>query len=295
LDSPQLALRLSPPSGRAGRGARARAAGARLAALAWLGCGGGDAPPGAIDIATDATFPPFESVDEQSKDLIGFDIDLIRATAERAKLQINLVNSGFDALLAGIGSCQYDAAISSITITPERRSSMLFSEPYFQASQRIVVRSDDTRIAGRADLAGKTVGSQIGTTGALEVGKIAGAVLKTYDEFNQAFQDLLNGQIDAVIADNVIADNVPALGYVAQHPERLRATDDLFGSELYGIAICNQQPELQQKLNAALAELRADGTLAELQARWGLDAAPLPEPGAGGAGTGEAGEALAPR
>jgi polar amino acid transport system substrate-binding protein len=153
---------------------------------------------------------------------------------------------------------------------------MRFSAPYFQAAQRLVVRSDAAGVKGRSELAGKIVGAQIGTTGALEVGKIAGAQLKTYDELNQAFQDLLNGQIDAVIADNV-----PALGYVKKNELRLRATDDLFGSEFYGIAVCAQQPELAQKIDTALATLRTDGTLSELQRRWGLEGAP-PAAAAGG-------------
>ena len=223
----------------------------------------GAASSAKIKIGTDATFPPFELVDEQTKQLTGFDIDLMKAVAQKAGLEVEFINVGFDPLLAGIAQCQYDGGIAAITITDERKQQMLFTDPYFDAGQVVVVKKDNTDIQGRANLSGKTVGSQIGTTGAIETAKIPGAQLKTYDSFDLAFQDLINGQIDAVIADNPLA-----LGYVGKNTDKLKIVGEMFTSESYGIAVCNKQAELVQKLNQGIAAVKQDGTLDQLVQKW---------------------------
>lgn len=216
-----------------------------------------------IRIGTDATFPPFELVDETTKELTGFDVDLMKAVAAKAGLEVEFTNVGFDPLLAGIAQCQYDGGIAAITITDERKQQMSFSDPYFDAGQVVIVKQNNTDIQGKANLSGKTVGSQIGTTGAIEVGKIEGAKLKTYDSFDLAFQDLINGQIDAVIADNPLA-----LGYVGKNAAKLKIVGEMFTSESYGIAVCNKKADLVQKLNQGIAAVKADGTLDKLIQKW---------------------------
>jgi ABC-type amino acid transport substrate-binding protein len=96
--------------------------------------------PDPVRIATDATFPPFEIVDEDTLELTGFDIELMRAIAAESKINFEFVNIGFDPLVAGTAQCQYDAAIAAITITEERAEQMLFSEPYINAGQIVVIR-----------------------------------------------------------------------------------------------------------------------------------------------------------
>jgi polar amino acid transport system substrate-binding protein len=81
-----------------------------------------------VTIATDATWPPFEYVNEDTKEIVGFDIDLIKAIAEKEDIEIEILNVAWDPLLAGVATCQYDAAISSVSITPERAEEMLFSD-----------------------------------------------------------------------------------------------------------------------------------------------------------------------
>lgn len=132
--------------------------------------------PTTIRVATDATWPPFESVNEQTKEIEGFDIALFKAIAAKENLDVEFVNVGWDALLAGMAQGTYDAAISSITITEDRAKDMLFSDPYYAAGQLVVVRKDNTTITGKDTLTG-TVGAQIGTTGAMEVEKIPAATL----------------------------------------------------------------------------------------------------------------------
>ncbi len=216
-----------------------------------------------VRIATDATWPPFEYVDEQTMEIVGFDIDLIKAIADEAGLDIEIVNVAWDPLLAGMAQCQYDAAISAMTITEERKEVMLFSNPYFEAGQLVTVQFGNTDIASKEDLGGKTVGAQIGTTGSFEVEKIAGATLKTYDDIGLAMQDLMNGQIDAVIADNPLA-----MGYANANPDKLKTVGAVFTSEYYGIAICNTETELLERINEGLAKIKTEGVIDELILKW---------------------------
>jgi polar amino acid transport system substrate-binding protein len=230
-----------------------------LAAVLLPSCAGG----GKIRVATDATWPPFESVNEQSKEIEGFDIDLLKAIAAKEKLNIEFINVAFDPLLAGIAQGQYDMAISSITITEDRKKDMLFSDPYFAAGQIVTVRKDNVAITGKDKLSGKKVGAQIGTTGAIETEKIAGATLKTYDDIGLAFLDLMNGQIDAVVADNPVA-----AGYVLKNADKLKFAGSVFTDEFYGIAIAKKKADLVPKINAGLAAVKAEGLIDQLSNKW---------------------------
>ncbi len=216
-----------------------------------------------VRVASDATWPPFEMVDETSKQLVGLDIDLFKAIAEKSNLELEFINVGFDPLLAGMAQCQYDAAISAITITDERKQSMLFSDSYFEAGQIVVVQTGNTDITGKDSLAGKKVGAQIGTTGAIETENIQGAILKTYDDVGLAYQDLMNGQIDAVIADNPLA-----LGYVGKNPDKLKTAGKVFTEEYYGIAVCKNKADLQARINQGLAAVKAEGLIDQLTKKW---------------------------
>jgi len=215
-----------------------------------------------VRIATDATWPPFEYVDEDSKEIIGFDIDLINAVAAEQGIEIEIVPVEWDALLAGVSQCQYDAAISAITITAERAEVMGFSAPYINAGQIVTVAAGTTDIAGPDDLAGRVVGAQIGTTGAMEIEDYGGE-LKTYDTVDLAYLDLLNGQIDAVVADYPTA-----LSFVGQSDGELVNVGEVFTDESYGIAVCNENAELLEQINAGLNAVMSEGLIAELEAEW---------------------------
>jgi ABC-type amino acid transport substrate-binding protein len=215
-----------------------------------------------VRVATDATWPPFESVNDQTKQIEGFDIDLLKAIADKQGLKIEFVNVAFDPLLAGMAQGTYDAAISSISITEDRKKDMVFSDPYYAAGQIVVVRKDNTTITGPDKLTG-SVGAQIGTTGAMEVEKVKSATLKTYDDIGLAFQDLMNGQINAVVSDNWLA-----LGYVAKNPNALKTAGPMFTSESYGIAVAKGKADLLAKINAGLAAVKADGLIETLSKKW---------------------------
>jgi polar amino acid transport system substrate-binding protein len=217
-----------------------------------------------VRVATDATFPPFEMVDEATKDLTGFDVELMKAIGEKANLDVEFVNTGFDSVLAGISECQYELAIAAITITEERKATMTFSDPYINAGQIVTVQTENSTIMGKADLTGKKIGAQINTTGAMEATAISGAEVKTYDSYDLAFLDLANGQIDAVIADYPTT-----LAFLATNPDKLKTVGPVFTDENYGIAICKTKADdLLPKINAALKALKEDGTLGALEQKY---------------------------
>jgi polar amino acid transport system substrate-binding protein len=216
-----------------------------------------------IKVASDATYPPFEIIDESTKELSGFDIDLFKAIAKKAGFEVEFVNIGFDPLLAGMAQCQYDAAISAITITDERKQNMTFSDPYFKAGQAITVGIKNDTIKTDADLKGKSIGTQLGTTGDILAKKIEGATVKSYDTVDLAFQDLINGQVEAVVADNV-----PSEGFVGKNVDKIKVVGNLLTSEDYGISVCKKNPDLLAKINKALAEVKADGVIDQLTTKY---------------------------
>lgn len=218
--------------------------------------------PTKVRIATDATWAPFEFVNTDTNTIVGFDIDLMNAIAKKQNLDIEFVNVAWDPLLAGMAQGTYDAAISSITITADRQKEMLFSNPYYAAGQIITVAKINTTITGKATLKGK-VGAQLGTTGAIEVAKIAGAELKTYDDIGLAFQDLMNGQIDAVVCDNPVAAN-----YVVKNSDKLKTAGTAFTDENYGIAVAKGKDDLLKKINAGLKSVLDEGIIKTLETTW---------------------------
>ncbi|MDV2990278.1 MAG: basic amino acid ABC transporter substrate-binding protein [Dehalogenimonas sp.] len=242
---------------------------ALIAAVALPGCSNDNDDPDPtsgltkIRVATDATWPPFEYIDTATNKIVGFDIDLMLAIAEKAGLEVEFVNVEWDPLLAGVSQGTYDAAISSITIKPDRLEAMSFSDPYFVAGQIIVVRAGNTDIAGENSLAGKKVGVQSGTTGDDEVSEISGVDRVAYDEIGLAFAALLGNQIDAVVCDTPVAD-----GYVTKYNTELKTVGEVLTTEEYGIALPKSNTALLAKINAGLAAVIAEGKIEELVLKW---------------------------
>lgn len=229
-----------------------------VTALLLSACG----KPAGLKVATDATFAPFEYTDDAGN-LVGFDVDLMNAVAEKAGFTFEWVNVPFDSVLAGLSECQYDAAIAAISISDERKQSMLFSIPYLDAGLVVVINKDTTDIKGIEDLKGKTVAAQLGTTGEMAAKEIEGVTYKPYDSYELAFLELANKGVDAVIADNPVA-----MGYIAANPEKIKTAGDVFNSEQYGIAICKKNADLQAKIDKALKELIDSGYVAQLAAKY---------------------------
>lgn len=216
-----------------------------------------------VKVVLDANWPPFETLDENTKEEVGFDVDLMNAIAEKEGFQVEYINIPFDSVLTGMAQCQYDASASAITITDERKQNMLFSEPYFAAGQIVTVAFDNQDIKSKDDLNGKKVGAMLGTTGAIEAEKLPDVIYAAYDTIDLAFLDVMSGQLDAVIADNPLA-----LGFIGQNPTKLKAVGEVFTEENYGIAVCKDIPELLGKINHGLEALKNDGTIEKLVEKW---------------------------
>jgi polar amino acid transport system substrate-binding protein len=217
---------------------------------------------GKIRVATDATWAPFEYIETNTTEIVGFDIDLFDAIAERANLDVEYVNVPWDPLLAGMATGAYDAAISSISIRPDRLQNMNFSHPYFTAGQIITTLKSNTDITGNETLSGKSVGVQTGTTGDILAQSINGTNVVGYDVIGDAFVSLMARQIDAVICDNPVA-----YGYVARY-DTLKTVGEVMSSEQYGIAVAKGKEELLEKINTALDALLAEGIIDQLTEKW---------------------------
>ena len=218
-----------------------------------------------IVIATDATWPPMEMVDE-NKEIVGFDIDLMKAAAEKGGFTVEFQNTAWDGIFAGLAAGVYDAVISSVTITEERKKTMDFSVPYINAGQILILPQATSGVDELADLKGKSVGAQIGTTGSFEVEKISGVELLTYDEIGLAFEDLANGRIDAVVADTPVAAD-----YALMNPNykgRLKIVGEPFTDEFYGVAVKKDNKEILDAINKGLNAILNTDTYKKIENEW---------------------------
>ena len=213
-------------------------------------------------IATDPTWPPYEMIDDAGN-LIGFDIELMKIISEKLQFQIQFVPVSFDLVLSGIANCEYDAAISAISLTPERRKLMLFSVPYFNDGQVILVHREENNILGRQDLNGRSVGVVAGSTAQAEAQSINGADVRLYDSENLLIQDLIEKGIDAAIVQFS-----KALSTVFKTKEALKIVGDILTEETYHVVVCKNKPELVDMVNKGLEILRADGSLDKLVRIW---------------------------
>lgn len=216
-----------------------------------------------LTVAIDATYPPFEQINEKTGQLEGLDVDMMNAIAAKAGLDIEYINMSYDKVLEGVASCQYDIGCSSITITEERRKVMLFSDPINSGGQVIMVRKDNTDIQGRDDIEGKVVAAQTASTSAIEAGKIPNVKLKTYTSIAEIFQSLISGQCDAAVVDNEVSSF-----FAAKNPDKVKITGPQLTNEVDGIAVCKKNEYLLPKINTALKQLKDDGTLDKLKVRW---------------------------
>jgi polar amino acid transport system substrate-binding protein len=219
-----------------------------------------------ITVASDATWPPMEFIDADQQ-IVGFDIDLMNAIAEAGGFEVEFQNTAWDGIFAGLANGDYDAVISSVTITDERMRTMDFSTPYINAGQVLVVRQDAP--AGwetLADLAGESVGAQIGTTGAIAVGEVSGVELRTYDEIGLAIEDLAQGRIAGVVADTPIAADFALQN--ENYSSVLQIVGEAFTEEFYGVAVRKGNDEVLDMINAGLEVVLNDGTIEELQDKW---------------------------
>jgi arginine/lysine/histidine/glutamine transport system substrate-binding/permease protein len=225
-----------------------------------------------LKVATEPAFPPFESKGT-GNELVGFDIDLMKAVGKTAGMTVEFQSLPFDGIIPALQANSIDAAISAITITPERSQTISFSRPYFKAGLAIAVRQDDTTITNLDSLKNKKIAAQIGTTGAKTAKKISGAQVREFDSAPLALQELANGNVDAVVNDAPVTLEAIKSGNL----KGIKVVGELVTEEYYGIAMPKNSPNLNA-INTALAKIIADGSYAQIYKKWfGVEPPQLPE------------------
>lgn len=219
-------------------------------------------PETTIIVGTSATQPPMEFLDEQGE-LVGLDVDLMRAVAEAVGLNAEFVDAPADALIGGLDAGQFDAVISTLYITPELEDLADFTRPYLNGGQVVVVRTGTDDIRSHRDLAGRKVGVQLRSNGAKAVEKIKGATVQTYDTIDLAFVDLVGGQLDAVVTAAPVAYD-----FVYSYDGEIQIAGQPFTTEHLGIAVREGNTALLDKLNAGLSIVQAQGVVDELIRKW---------------------------
>lgn len=204
---------------------------------------------GIIKMGVSADFPPFESYADDAVTFVGFDIDLMQEICNRLGMELQIQDMNFDAIVAAVQTGKLDVGVSGITITDERKESVAFSDPYFVASQSILVQKASP-ITSYEDLVNGdyTAGVQLGTTGDIMASeKISGRVSQ-YEKYGDALAALLAGKNDCMVLDTGVADAFAAANDLVVVGTFGEATD----SENYGIAIAKENTELLEKVNGAL-------------------------------------------
>lgn len=208
-------------------------------------------------VGSDAAYAPFES-ENADKTIQGFDIDIIKAVAEKAGLKIKIVNTPWEGFFSQLDSGDRDILISAITINEERKKTMDFSEPYFEAVQ-LIAAPINSKLTKFEELKNLKIGVQTGTTGDEVASRLAGKSnpnIKRFEGTPLALQELSSGGVDAVIADNGVINN-----FLANNTKTFKIISDTsFSKENYGIAVKKGNKDLLKKINDALSTIKADGT-----------------------------------
>jgi len=218
-----------------------------------------------IVVATDSTWPPMEYINEK-KELVGFDIDFFNAIGKAVNKEIEFKSVGWDGIFSGLDGGKYDAIISSVTITDERKQTYDFSLPYINAGQVIIVRTSDINKTTMKDFEGLSMGAQIGTTGAQEIAKYTKITLKNYDELGFAIEDLVNKRIDGVVCDYPIAANFALQN--ENYKGKIVISCEPFTSEFYGIVVKKGNTQLLDVINEGIEKVRSTDEYQQLVDKW---------------------------
>lgn len=219
-----------------------------------------------IVVGLDDNFPPMGFRDEKNE-LVGFDIDMAREAAKRLGIEVEFKPIDWSAKEAELNSKRVDVLWNGLTITEERKKNIGFTDPYMENHQIIIVAAASP-IQGKADLAGKTVGAQEGSSAVDAIKKEADVAagfkeLKTFGDNITALMDLGTGRLDAVVVDEVVGRY-----YVAKRADEFRVLEDHFGTEDYGVGVRKDDTELLTKINDALNGMKQDGSAGKIATQW---------------------------
>lgn len=215
---------------------------------------------GQLVIASSPDFPPFEEL-KSSGAVEGIEIDIMNLLCQDLGVELKIEQMDFDSVLPGIQAGKYDVGVSGISVTDQRKKNVLFTDPYCLAAQAIVV-TKDSPIKSKADLAGKTVSVQTGTT-AESFCMAEGYNVNSYQANSDAENAVLQGKVDAWVIDDLTAADMVKV-YNADNGEELIILPDAMTTEPYAFALKFGSEELVETLNASLKKLVEDGTIAEI-------------------------------
>lgn len=244
-----------------------------MSVLAGCGKSGGDASAedpladGVLNVAVDDTYLPMEFRDDQNN-LVGFDVDLAKAIGEDLGVKVEFTTVAWDGIFNGLNAKQYDAIISSTSITPERQEGFNQTNPYVSNGIVIVSKKGAEPVTTFEGLAGKKVGVQLATTADIATQKLSEQKnvqidLKQFDGMLDAFSALEGSQID-----NVVTDIGVAMYYVAQKPDVFEVTSDILTNEPIAITVRKGEDAFTEKLNESLKKLQENGTMTEISMKW---------------------------
>lgn len=243
-----------------------------LAVTALAGCGSNSAQKEEakkIVVGLDDSFPPMGFKDEKNE-IVGFDIDLAKEVAKRLGREVEFKAIDWNSKEAELKSGRVDILWNGLDITDKRKENMLFSEPYMDNRQIVfVAKNGKVAVASEADLAGKTIGTQSGGTteeyfeNKPEL-KASMKEVKYYPDYINAFMDLENGRLDAVVGDEIIGRY-----YISKHPDEIQAIDTVIGTvSQFGIAFRKDDQKLRDEVQKVFDEMKADGTVAKISEKW---------------------------
>lgn len=216
-----------------------------------------------LKVGTSADFPPFEYIDiVGGKDtIVGFDVDLINEIAKELGMEADIQNITFDGLVDAVKTKKINVAISGMNPTPERLEEVNFSDPYYYASQTILIKEDAKEFSKMEELEGKLIGSQLGSTSDDAISSYEGVEVKKYDLVTDAVQDLKNGRIDGVVVEDAVAGELvnQIEGLKVVIPEEFKVD-----AEPFGIVLAKEDEELLEKVNNALQKIVESGKYEEL-------------------------------
>ena len=209
-----------------------------------------------IYVGTNAEFPPFEYL--ENGEITGFDMDLVHEIGKLVDADIKIVDMGFDGLLPALQMKKVDLVIAGMTANEERMKTVSFTQPYYTASQVIIVKDGNDSIKSFADLKGKKVGVMLGFTGDMVVSEIDGVKIERFNAAYAGIMALQAGKVEAIVLDSE-----PAKNYVAQNKGLVLADADAEQEE-YAIAVKKNDKALLEKVEKALSEIKANGTYDKL-------------------------------
>jgi len=217
---------------------------------------------GALRIGTEGTYAPF-TFHDASGELVGFDVEIGRAIAEHIGVEPQFVEGPWDGLIAGIDANRYDVVINQVGINAERQAKYDFSEPYIASKAVLVVREDNTDITSFEDLSGKRSAQTLTSN----FGKLAqeyGAELVPTEGFDQSIALVTQGRADATINDSL-----SFYDFKKQQPDaEVKIVAEAEDADFSGVLLAKNRPELLAAINAALEEIKADGTYAEISQKY---------------------------